>query len=141
MSLKKYALKPTAVLHLRDGADELMYADGPDGKPDQNRPMRAYLFGPGTKQFAAAKAEQSNRSMDRLKKKGKTDLTAEEQTKEVATFLARCTESFENVEYEGLSGRELILAVYSSMELCFVAEQVNKYIGETANFTEQPATN
>ncbi|MBY0237868.1 MAG: hypothetical protein K2X55_00990 [Burkholderiaceae bacterium] len=140
MSLKKYALKPTSALHLRDGNDELMYADGQDGKPDLNRPMLAHLYGPGTKQYAKAKADQSNRNVDKLKKKGKSDQTAEEQTKETATFLAQCTESFENVEYEGLSGRELIKAVYSDLELCFVTDQVNRHIAETANFTGQPAT-
>ena len=33
-SLKKYEMAETAVLHLRDAADELMYADGADGKPE-----------------------------------------------------------------------------------------------------------
>lgn len=135
-NLKKYKLQPTSALHLVDGNGDLMYADGPDGKPDKNRPMRAHLYGPGTKQYAAARSEQSNRNMDRLKKKGKTDLSPEESIKETATFLARCTESLENIEDGDLTGKELFMAVYSDIELCFIPTQIDRHIGDTANFTD-----
>lgn len=134
-NLKKFALKATSILHLRDGNDDLMYVDGPDGKPDLTKPMRAHLFGPGTKQYAAARAAQSNRSIDRLKKKGKSDLSPEDQVKETATFLARCTDSLENIEVDGLTGEDLYLAVYGDIELCFIPAQIDRYIGDTANFT------
>jgi len=134
-NLKKFALQATSILHLRDGNDDLMYADGVDGKPDTSRPMRAHLFGPGTKQYAAARAEQSNRSIDRLKKKGKSDQSAEDQIKETATFLARCTDRLENVEVDGLTGKDLCMAVYGDIELCFIPAQIDRYIGDTANFT------
>lgn len=134
-NLKKFALKALSVLHLRDGNDDLMYVDGPDGKPDLNRPMRAHLYGPGTKQYATARAEQSNRTMDRMKRKGKSDMTAEEQVKETAMFLARCTAQLENVEYNGLSDQDLHMGVYNDLELCFIPSQIDKYISDTANFT------
>ncbi|MRV72572.1 hypothetical protein GJ700_12725 [Duganella sp. FT92W] len=139
-NLKKFALKALSILHLRDGNDDLMYADGPDGQPDLNRPMRAHLYGPGTKQYAVARAEQSNRTMDRMKRKGKADLSSDEQVKENAKFLARCTAQLENVEYENLSGDDLHMAVYNDLELCFIPAQIDKFIGDTANFTAQPST-
>lgn len=140
-SLKKYALAQTAVLHLRDGNDELMYADGADGKPDQSKPMRVRLFGPGTKQHAAAKAAAGNRAMDRFKKKGKMDVSAEDQIKETARFLAACTDSMENVEYESLSGDAMFEAIYSDLSLIFIPQQIDKYLGDTANFTEASPKN
>lgn len=140
-SLKKYALAQTAVLHLRDGNDEPMYADGADGQPDQSRPMRVCLFGPGTKQHAAAKAAAGNRAMDRFKKKGKSDTSAEEQVKETARFLVACTDSMENVEYEDLTGNAMYEAIYSDLSLLFIPQQIDKYLGDTANFTGSSPTN
>lgn len=134
-NLKKFALQPTSILHLRDGNDDLMYADGADGQPDKEKPMRVRLFGPGTKRFAAARAAQSNRSVDRIKKKGKSDQSAEEQVAERAKFLTQCTDGFENIEVDGLTGDALAMAVYGDLELCFIPAQIDEYIGNTANFT------
>lgn len=134
-NLKKYGLKPTSVLHLLDGNDDPMFADDADGKPDLNRPMKVRLFGPGTKQYAAAQAAQSNRNMERFKKKGKSDMTAEERVAETAKFLARCTDGFENIEVDGLSGKDLFMSVYQDIELCFIPAQIEKFINDTANFT------
>jgi hypothetical protein len=139
-NLKKYALVATVVHHLRDGNDELMYADGPDGQPDESKPMLAHMYGPGTKKFANAKAAQANRNMDRYKKKGKADLSAEEQTKDTAEFLAACTERLENVEVDQLSDKALHLAVFSDLELCFIPAQLDKLLSDTANFTKASLT-
>jgi hypothetical protein len=138
-NLKKYALNATATLHLRNGNDELMYADGPDGMPDESKPMRVRMFGPGTKQYAAAVAAANNRNMDRMKRKGKADMTAEDKIKETATFLSACTDGFENVEWDGLAGRDLYMAAYSDLELCFIPMQIDKWLGDTANFTKESA--
>ncbi|ATQ78277.1 hypothetical protein CR152_30035 [Massilia violaceinigra] len=139
-NLKKYALVPTAVHHLRDGNDELMYADGPNGQPDESKPMRAHMFGPGTKVYAKAKAAQSNRNMDRYKKKGKSDLTAEDQTNDTAEFLAACTDRLENVEVDELTDKALHMAVYTDLELCFIPAQLDKLLSDTANFTKASPT-
>ncbi len=90
-NLDKFKLNPSAVLHLRDGDDELMFADGPDGTQDESRPMRIHAYGPGSKVYAKASAAQSNRTMDRIKAKGKSNQTAKEITEERAKFLAECT--------------------------------------------------
>lgn len=99
-------------------------------------PMMVNVFGPGSKQYAKATAAQQNRVMDLLKRKGKTDQSAEDKARENAEFLADCTESFENVDYNGLTGRELALAVYGDREIGFIADQVAKHLGDWGNFTK-----
>ncbi|MDQ1834664.1 hypothetical protein [Massilia scottii] len=139
-NLKKYALIPTAVHQLRDGNDELMFADGADGKPDPTKPMNVHVFGPGTKVYAKAKAAQANRNMDRYKKKGKSDLSAEDQTKDTADFLAAVTDRFENIEVDELTDKALFMAVYSDLEVCFIPAQLDKLLSDTANFTKASPT-
>lgn len=129
--IRKFAVEETGVIHLRDGADELMYAD--DAK---KKPMRVTVYSPGSKTFAAAHSRQSNRVMDRLKRKGKTHQSAAEQAEEQAAFLAECTKSFENIEYDKLEGDALFRAVYSDTSIGFVSDQINKYLGDWANFTK-----
>jgi hypothetical protein len=78
--------------------------------------------------------------IDRLKKKGKTDQTADEKAQETAEFLADCTKSMENIEYDKLTGEALFKAVYSDRSIGFVADQVSKHLGDWANFTKDSAT-
>lgn len=139
-NLKKYALVATVAHQLRDGNDELMFADGPDGKPDESKPMKVHVFSPGTKVFAKARAAQANRNMDRYKKKGKSDMTAEDQTKDTAEFLAAVTDRFENIEVDALTDKALFMAVYSDLELCFIPAQIDKLLSDTANFTATSPT-
>ena len=141
MSIKKFAVTPTSRLHLRDGNDDPMYADGDNGKPDQSKPMVAVLYGPGSKQYARAQAVQNNDYINKLKKKGKTEQSEEEQRRENVKFLVACTHSFENVEYEGLTGEALYKAVYEDIEIGFVAEQVGKHIRDWSNFSTASTTN
>ncbi len=137
-NLKKYALLPTTIHHLRDGNDELMFADGPDGQPDKTKPMQVHLQGPGTKTYAKAKAAASNRAMDRFKKKGKSDQSAEDAAEETASFIAACTTKFENIEIDQLEGEALYKAAYTDQELCFIPAQLDKVLGDFANFTKVP---
>lgn len=139
MDIRKFAVEPTSVLHLRDANDELMYVDGPDGKPDESKPMRVHLFGPGSKPYANAQAKAQNRMIDKLKRKGKMDESAEHKAKEQAELYASCTESFENVEYDKLEGRFLAMAIYQDESIGFIREQVGKHLGDWANFSK-PST-
>lgn len=139
-NIKKYAVALTSRLHLLNGNDEPMYADGADGNPDKTKPMVANLYGPGSRQFAKAQADQQNRMIDKLKKKGKTTETADEKNAERAKFLAACTESLENVTDGDLQGQALFEAVYSDIEIGFVAEQVGKHLGDWGNFTKPSTT-
>ena len=136
-SLKKYELEEAAVLHLKDGGDDLMYADGADGQPDPAKPMRVHLYGPGTKQYAKAQNARQNHQVDLIKRKGRTRETAEEAAMENAEFLAACTKSMENMETEsGATGHDLFIEVYANRRLYFIAAQVGLFLNDTANFTQ-----
>lgn len=139
--IRKFAVTPTGRLHLRDAADELMFADGADGKPDKNKPIAVNLYGPGSKPYVKAQAEQSNRMVDKIKRKGKTSQTAEQAAAEKAEFLSECTASWENMEYDGQTGEALSRAVYSDTSIGFIADQVAKFLGDWANFTTSSTTN
>jgi hypothetical protein len=136
VDIRKFSVEPTARLHLRDAADELMYADD-----KQSEPIAVTLYGPGSKQYAKAQAAQQNRMIDKLKRKGKTEQTAEDKIAETAEFLAACTAEFENIEYEKLKGNALAIAVYSDSTIGFIADQVGKFLGEWGNFTKGSAKN
>jgi len=135
MDIKKFAVDLTSRLHLRDANDELMYAEDGEGRLDLLKPITVNLYGPGSKQYAQAQARQQNRLIDKLKRKGKTDQTAEQRVEEQAEFLSGCTASFENLEYDQLQGEALAKAVYSDASIGFIAEQVGKQLGDWANFS------
>ena len=130
MDIRKFAVEPTSRLHLRDASDELMYADG-----DQSKPIAVNLYGPGSKQYARAQAAQQNRMMDKLKRKGKTEQSAEQIAAEKAEFLSDITASWENMEYDALEGDALSKAVYSDIGIGFIADQAAKHVGDWANFS------
>lgn len=135
MDIRKFSVEPTARLHLRDAADELMYADD-----DQAKPIAVNIYGPGSKQYARAQAAQQNRLLDKLKRKGKTEQSAEQIAAEKAEFLADCTAGFENMEYDALTGDALARAVYADISIGFIADQVGKHLGDWSNFTKGSAT-
>jgi len=132
MDLRKIAVEETSTLHLLDAADNPLY----DGK---DKPVTVTLSGPGSKTYAKAQAARNNRVMDKLRKKGKADQTAEQTAAENAEFLAACTVSMENIEYDKLTGEALFKAVYSDTSIGFIAEQVGKHIGDWANFSKPAA--
>ena len=139
-SLTSRELNDIAILHLRDGDDELMYADGPDGEPDLTKPQRIHLYGPGTKQQARANADRNNRFVDRLQRKGKSKLTADEAIKERAEFVASITKAFENIDSDaGAIDNDLYMEVYLNPRLSYIPEQAELFARNTANFTKGSA--
>lgn len=127
--IRKFAVEETSVLALR----------GPDDEPlmgDDDKPMTVTLYGPGSKTYAKAQAANQNRMIDKIRRKGKADQTAEEKAREQAEFLAGCTKEFSsNIEYDDLDGDALFKAVYSDASIGFIAEQVGKHLSDWANFT------
>ena len=128
MDIRQHAVSETTVLHLRDASEELMF--------DGDKPCTVTIYGPGSKQYARAQTEQSNRLIDRMKKKGKTNQSAEEAAKEKSEFLAACTHSFQNVDYDNLGGDEKHKAIYSDPSIGFIADQVAKHLADWSNFTK-----
>jgi hypothetical protein len=135
MDIRTFAVEETSVLALL-GADDAPLV-GEDGKP-----MTVTLYGPGSKPYSKAQAAQQNRMIDKLKRKGKSDQSAEEKAREQAEFLAGCTKEFSsNIEYPNgngasLTGEALHKAVYADTSIGFIAEQVGKHLGEWGNFTK-----
>ena len=134
--IKSFAVAQTGRLHLRDAGDALMYFDG-----DASKPIAVNVYSPGSKQYAKAQAAQQNRLIDKLKRKGASEQTAEQMAVEKADFLCDCTESFENLDYDGLTGAKLFRAVYSDITIGFIADQVTKFIGDWSNFTKASTMN
>jgi len=134
MDIRKFAVEDTGALELVSASDEPLIGD--DGQP-----MTIVLYGPGSKQYAKAQAGQTNRMLDKLKRKGKSDQSAEEKIREQAEFLASCTKSFSaNIAYDELQGEALHRAVYAETGVGFIAEQVGKYLGDWSNFTTRSTT-
>ncbi len=134
MDIRTFAVEETSTLELRGPNDEPLLGD-------DKKPMTVTVFGPGSKTYAKAQAARNNRMIDKLKKKGKTDTSAEEAAREQAEFLAACTKEFSaNIEYEQLKGEALFRAVYADNSIGFVAEQVGRHLGEWGNFSRACAT-
>lgn len=127
--IRKFAVEETSVLALLGSDDAPLVGD--DGKS-----MSITVYGPGSKTYARANAAHQNRMIDKLKRKGKADQSAEEKAREQADFLAGCTKEFSsNIEYEGLAGEALFRAVYADNSIGFIAEQVGRHLGEWSNFS------
>lgn len=128
----------TAVVQLKSAQGEPMTAKDAEGK---EQPVTVTLYGPGSKQYQQAQLAAQRRVMV-LMKKGKGDKrTPDERREDVAELLADMTVGFANLEYMGLQGRDLAVAIYSERQLGYIADQINVASSDWANFTngEQPA--
>lgn len=126
------AAKDTFVLDLVNANDEpLKDADGTQ--------LSVTVYGPGSKPYTKAQAARTQRMLDRMAKKGKVKLNAQEQTDENAEFLAACTASFNGWQYKGAADVAAIEAAYKDPTIGFIADQVGKAIGDWANFTNSSA--
>lgn len=134
--IKSKAVAATSFLHLKDADENLLY-DQPVG--GERQPVGVHVYGPGSKEYQAAQTKVSNRQVQRLQKRGKFEQTPEEKQKEQAQFLADITHSFENLGYEGKTGRELALAVYGDITLGFIVDQVAEHTKDWANFSQASA--
>jgi hypothetical protein len=136
LNLKTRAAADTAVLELRDLDDSpLTFTDG-KGKV---QPVTVTVYGPGSRQYVAAKAAQQTRLVARVQRGKSLSESPEEQARHQAEFLAATTAAMDGIEYEGLAGRDLFLAVYSDPAIGFIAEQVAKFGADWANFSKGSA--
>lgn len=133
-SIFDFEVEETAVVELNTAGDEPMMIDG----------ARATItvWGPGSKQHAAAQAVTQNRMLEKLRKKGKVEQTAEEKARENVDFLVACTKEFSpNIQSDGKKDAELFTAVYGNRKLGFIGDQVAKVIGEWNSFTKPSLKN
>jgi hypothetical protein len=129
------AAADTSDIHLRGPDDELLF-DG-NGKA-----ITITVYGPGSRAYQQAQTRSQNRIMDRLKKKGRTDRSADDKLEEQADFLAACTVSFNGFSYPPAgkaTGAELFRQAYADPTIGFIADQVNSHMGDWANFTKGSA--
>lgn len=124
MDIRKYAVEQTGRIEVRDADGELIPG------------AVIVVYSPGSKQFAKAQANRSNRTIDTLRKKGKADQTPESMAEEKSNYLADCTHSFEGIDIDKLEGKALFKAVYADVSLGFIADQVAEYLGDWSNFTK-----
>ena len=116
---------------------ELVGGDDAPLFDDKGKRLSITVYGPGSKVYQRAQARQQNQLMDKIKKRGKMDQSAEEKLAEQADFLAACTVSFNAFAYppaEGLEGQELFRKAYADPSIGFIATQVAAHINDWANF-------
>lgn len=94
------------------------------------------VYGPGSAQFAAAKAKNNLRFVERLKRKGKQEADPDEELANTARFLASCTVSFNNFDYRGMPNEAAAFqACYADRKMGWLTDLVNGEMGDWANFT------
>ncbi len=133
--ITKLAATETSIVELVGGDDAPLY-------DDKGKRLSITVYGPGTKVYQRAQQRQQNQLMDKIKKRGKMDQTAEEKLAEQADFLAACTVSFNGFAYppaDGLEGQDLFRKAYADPSIGFIASQVAAYINDWANFTKSSA--
>lgn len=133
--ITKLAATETSIVELVGGDDAQLY-------DDKGKRLSITVYGPGTKVYQRAQQRQQNQLMDKIKKRGKMDQTAEEKLAEQADFLAACTVSFNGFAYppaDGLEGQELFRKAYADPTIGFIAAQVAAHINDWANFTKSSA--
>jgi len=135
MDILTQAIADTARLHVK-GADGLPLYSGPDKKP-----VIIVLHSPGSEAYAQIETKQTQRFLKRMDDNDgkRTAMSAEERVSQNAEDLADLTVEFENLEYEGKTGRALFLAVFGDRRLGFIPTQVNKYLADWGNFKGAPA--
>lgn len=133
--ITKLAATETSIVELVGGDDAPLY-------DDKGKRLTITVYGPGTKVYQRAQQRQQNQLIDKIKKRGKMDQTAEEKLAEQADFLAACTVSFNGFAYppaDGLEGQELFRKAYADPSIGFIAAQVAGHINDWANFTKSSA--
>lgn len=133
--ITKLAATETSIVELVGGDDAPLY-------DDKGKRLTITVYGPGTKVYQRAQQRQQNQLMDKIKKRGKMDQTADEKLAEQADFLAACTVSFNGFAYppaEGLEGEALFRKAYADPTIGFIAAQVAAHINDWANFTKSSA--
>lgn len=139
LKLSQLTVANTAPMHLKDAAGELMfYKDPSHGDEAKELPVRIHVFGPGSEEHRQAQLRAQRRVMALVKKSRRAleDRTPEERTADTAVILADITHSVEGLDLEGRSVREAMLALYSDPTCGYVADQVNAFAADWANFSK-----
>jgi len=134
-SIKQLAINPTGNMIVRDAAGTPM--------EDEKGPWSIDFHSPGTKQFQKAYhafQEKKSGGLAALMGGNKDKKDPAQDVKDLAAFLADCTVSFNNFDYEGKVGHAAFLKAYEDIEIGHVADDANNFLGKRGNFWTPPAT-
>lgn len=126
--ISKLAVKETSTIELESPDGEALTNDAGDA-------MSITVYGPGSKQYQKAQGVRNRAILEHVRKGGKK-MKDDDQRELDAEFLASCTASFNGFGYKDLTGYEMFKGAYLDPAIGFIAEQVNKAIGDWANFTK-----
>jgi hypothetical protein len=126
--ISKLAVSATSVIELEDPNGEQLISD-------TGEVVSITVYGPGSKPFQKASGIRNRAILEYVRKGGKK-MKDDEQRELDADFLAACTVSFNGFTYKDFTGYEMFKQAYLDPSIGFIAEQVNKAIGDWANFTQ-----
>jgi hypothetical protein len=126
--ISKLAVSATSTIDLEDPSGEPLLTDTGDK-------ISVTVYGPGSKQFQKASGVRNRAILEYVRKGGKK-MKDDEQRELDADFLATCTVSFNGFSYKDQTGYEMFKQAYLDPSIGFIAEQVNKAIGDWSNFTQ-----
>ncbi len=139
MDIRKFAVSPTTDVHLKNPATDMPMYDGVDekGNPDQSKPVKILIFGPGSKEYREAGSIATNKQI----KRGKKGLTAQVINEDRLDILVACTIGFENFNYGGAAfSPATVRSLYSDADMGWVREQVEEQMGDFGNFLPTVST-
>lgn len=128
----------TTVASVEMAICELKDADDSPLMDEKGNALSVTVYGPGSKAYVKATTRRQSRNLERLRRKGKPNMTAEENVEDAADFLATCTVSFNGWDYPPAGKAEgfaLFKAAYADSSLGFIRDQVAEFISDWANFT------
>lgn len=133
------AAAETATIPLLRGDGVPLYnGDGADKEQ-----LSITVYGPGSRPYVDAMSKRENRLIDRVRRKGRAELSADDKIAEEAKFLASITVTFNGFNYPpkpDATGYDLFVAVYSDPKLGFIKDQVAAAAGDWERFTSGSAT-
>lgn len=128
----QYELEDTAVLNVQDasGTDDLMVG---------GKPVTITVYGPGSKQgvkmLHVSGRHAALRTTALIRGKISKNAAVEADEEKVEKLVA-ITAAINNFPYEG--GAE---AIYSNPKLCYIADQVEAFFSDKANFSKPSTKN
>lgn len=139
LKLSQLRVADTAALHLKDATGEPMYFKDPTkGAGAVEQPVLIHVYGPGSEPYRKAQLGAQRRVMALVKKNRRAleERTPEERTADTAALLADITHSVEGLDLEGRPVREGMQALYADPAAGWVADQVNAFAADWANFSK-----
>jgi len=134
LKLSQLRVADTAALHLKDASGELLYFKDPaQGDAAVDQPVLIHVYGPGSEPYRKAQLGAQRRVMALVKKNRRA---LEERTADTAALLADITHSVEGLDLEGRPVREGMQALYADPAAGWVADQVNAFAADWANFSK-----